>query len=98
MHLPAQSADPLGLDCDLPVPTTISVRRAGVALGLGRVRLAELIAADNLKAVTIRRAKHVTMESLLAYVRNLREFEFGDWTSWNQLCGREGPSGSESGE
>lgn len=98
MPPPAKLPDVLGLESDLPVPATISVRRAGVLLGLNRVRLAELIAADSLKAVTIKRAQHVTMESVLAYVRNLREFEFDDWTSWNQLCGREGPSGSESGE
>lgn len=95
MPPPAKSADVLGLESDLPVPATISVHRAFGLLGLGRFRLAELIAADSLKAVTIRRAKHVTMESVLACVRNLREFEFDDWTSWDQLCGREGPSGSE---
>lgn len=95
MRSTAKSADPLGLDGDLPIPVTIYVHRASCRLGIGRVRLAEVIATDSLKPVTIRRAKHVTMESVLAYVRNLREFEFDDWTSWDRLCGREGLSRSE---
>lgn len=90
-----EGVDVVRLESDLPLPVTISVRRAGATLGLNRIRLAELLALGSLKAVTIRRAKHVTMESVLAYVRNLREFEFDDWTSWNQLCRREEPSGSQ---
>lgn len=95
MRPPAKFPDVLGLESDFPAPATISVRHAGVVLGLGRIRLAELIAPDSPKAATIRRAKHVTLESVLAYVRNLREFEFDDWASSNQLCGREWPSSSE---
>ena len=83
-----KSPDVLGLDSDLPVPATISVARARRLLGLGRPRMAELITRNILKAVTIKRSSHVTMNSVLAYVRDLREFEFDDWDAWDRLCGR----------
>lgn len=50
--------------------------------------MAELMPQNILEAVTIKRSSHVTMKSVLAYVRDLREFEFDDWDAWDRLCGR----------
>lgn len=69
-----KSLDVLGLDSNLSA--TISVARVRRPLRLGRPRMAELITQNTLEAVTIKRSTHVTMDSVLAYVRNLREFEF----------------------